>query len=65
MVIGTVVAFAGAAVAGVVYDKVGNYTPTFYVVAGMSFLAAVLLLFAIPPVHKSSPAIAPAGAAAI
>jgi MFS family permease len=65
MVIGTVVAFAGAAVAGVVYDKLGSYTPTFYVVAGMSFLAAILLLFATPPVHKHSPEIAPAGAAAI
>jgi cyanate permease len=65
MVVGTTAAAAGAYVAGVVFDRVGSYAPTLRCVAGMSFLAAILLLFAIPPVHKHSPAIAPAGAAAI
>jgi MFS family permease len=65
MFVGTTAGAAGAYVAGIVFDRVGSYTPTFYFVAGMSFLAAILLLFAIPPVHKHVPAIAPAGAAAI
>jgi MFS family permease len=65
MVVGTTAGAAGAYVAGIVFDRVGSYTPAFYFVAGMSFLAAILLLFAIPPVHKQVPAIAPAGAAAI
>jgi MFS family permease len=65
MVVGTVAGAAGAALSGIVFDRHGSYTPVFYFVAGMSFLAAILLLFAIPPVHKRNPAIAPAGAAAI
>ena len=65
MVVGTVAGASGAALSGIVFDRHGSYTPVFYFVAGLSFLAAILLLFAIPPVHKRNSAIAPAGAAAI
>ncbi len=65
MVVGTTAGAAGAYVAGIVFDKVGSYTPTFCCVAGMSFLAAILLLFAIPPVRKHDRVIAAARAAAI
>jgi cyanate permease len=63
MVVGTTAAAAGAYVAGVVFDRVGSYAPTLRCVAGMSFLAAILLPFAIPPVRKHRPVIAPAHAA--
>jgi MFS family permease len=65
MVIGTTAGAAAAYLAGYVFDRVGSYTPTFYFVSGLSFLAALLLLFATPPVHKQAVTIAPAGAAAI
>ncbi len=65
MVVGTVAGAAGAALSGIVFDRYGSYAPVFYFVAGMSLLAAILLLFAVPPVHKRNPAITPAGAAAI
>ena len=44
MVVGTVAGAAGAALSGIVFDRYGSYAPVFYFVAGMSFLAAVLLL---------------------
>jgi predicted MFS family arabinose efflux permease len=64
MVVGTTAAAAGAYMAGVVFDRVGSYAPALWCVAAMSFLAAILLLFAIPPVHKRGPVIARAPAAA-
>ncbi|HXO44258.1 MAG TPA: MFS transporter [Candidatus Cybelea sp.] len=65
MVVGTTAAAAGAYVAGVIFDRVGSYAPALSCVAGMSFVAAILLLFAVPPVRKHGPVIARAPAAAI
>ena len=64
MVVGTVAGAAGASLAGVVFDHFGSYTPAFYFVAGMSLLAAILLVL-MRPARKRSAAIAPAGAAAV
>jgi MFS family permease len=44
MVVGTVAGAAGAWLSGIVFDHFGSYTPVFYLVAGMSLLAAILLL---------------------
>jgi cyanate permease len=64
MVIGTTAGAAAAYLAGYVFDRVGSYTPTFYLVAGLSFLAAVLLLL-MTPARKRNPAITPARAVAV
>lgn len=64
MAVGTVAGAAGASLAGVVFDHFGSYTPAFYFVAGMSLLAAILLVL-MRPARKRSAAIAPAGAAAV
>jgi cyanate permease len=59
MVVGTTAGAAGAYVAGVVFDHVGSYTPVFYSVSGLAFLAAVALLFATPPVRKAARSLVP------
>lgn len=64
MVIGTTAGATAAYVGGYVFDRVGSYAPAFYVVAGLSFLAAILQLFA-TPARKRSSAVAHAGAAAV
>jgi OFA family oxalate/formate antiporter-like MFS transporter len=48
MVVGTVAGSMGAWISGIVFDRTGSYTPVFYSVAGMSFLAAILLLMMKP-----------------
>ena len=65
MVVGTVAGAAGAALSGIVFDRHGSYTPVFYFVAGMSFLAAILCYSRFLRFTNANPAIAPAGAAAI
>jgi len=62
MVVGTVTGSAAAWISGIVFDHYGSYTPVFYFVAGLSFLAAILLLFA-TPARKRSAEIAQAEAA--
>jgi MFS family permease len=64
MVIGTTAGAAAAYLAGYIFDRVGSYTPTFYFVAALSFLAAVLLLL-MTPARKRNLATAPAAAVAI
>jgi len=61
--VGTTAGAAGPFVAGYIYDRAGSYSPAFYAVSGLSFVAAVLLLFATPPVRRRAPAIAQASAA--
>jgi MFS family permease len=51
MVVGTVTGAGAASLSGIVFDHFGSYTPVFYCVAGMSFLAAILLLL-MKPVRK-------------
>lgn len=52
--VGTTAGAAGPFAAGYIYDRFGSYEPAFYAVAGLSFFAALLLLFAAPPVHKAA-----------
>jgi len=63
MVVGTTAGASGAYVAGVVFDHVGSYTPVFYSVSGLAFLAAVALLFATPPARRSVRTLVPAESA--
>jgi MFS family permease len=63
MVIGTTAGALGATLAGVIFDRTGSYTPIFYVVTGMSLLAAVILLFTTPPVKKAARFLVPAASA--
>lgn len=51
--VGTTAGAAGATAAGYIFDTFGSYLPGFYCVSGLSFLAAVLLLLATPPVHRA------------
>ena len=53
MVIGTTAGALGATLAGVVFDRVHSYTPAFYCVAGLSILAAIVLLL-MKPARKSA-----------
>jgi len=48
MVIGTSAGAAGEVIAGIVFDRVGSYTPVFYCVAGMTVLSAIVLLLMKP-----------------
>jgi MFS family permease len=52
--VGTTAGAAGATAAGYMFDTFGSYSPAFYGVSGLSFLAAVLLLLATPPAHRSA-----------
>jgi MFS family permease len=63
MVIGTSAGALGQVLAGVVFDRVKSYTPIFYVVIALSFLAAFVLLFTTPPVKKSARSLVPAASA--
>jgi MFS family permease len=58
--VGTTAGAAGPVAAGYIYDRFGSYEPAFYAVSGLSFVAALLLLFAAPPVHKATPSFMPA-----
>lgn len=58
--VGTTAGAAGPFAAGYIYDRVGSYDPAFYAVSALSFFAALLLLFATPPVHKSARSFVPA-----
>ena len=60
IVVGTTAGAAGPIAAGYIYDRFGSYEPAFYAVSGLSFLAALLLLFAAPPVRKTARSLAPA-----
>jgi MFS family permease len=51
--VGTTAGAAGATAAGYVFDTFGSYLPAFYCVSGLSFLGAVLLLLATPPVDRA------------
>jgi len=62
--VGTTAGAAGPSLAGYIFDHFGSYTPAFYAVSGLCFAAAVLLLFATPPVRRSNTAVAQAGAEA-
>jgi cyanate permease len=59
-VVGTTAGAAGPIAAGYIYDRLGSYEPAFYAVSGLSFIAALLLLFAAPPVRKTAQSFAPA-----
>jgi MFS family permease len=63
--IGTILSAAGPVVAGWFYDKYGSYSQVFYLVAGLSFASAVLLMFARPPVRSIARGKAAPGAQAI
>jgi len=58
--VGTTAGAGGPYLAGKVYDHSGSYAPAFYAVAGLSFAAAVVLLFATPPVRRGLASLAPA-----
>ncbi|HEX4002102.1 MAG TPA: MFS transporter [Candidatus Acidoferrales bacterium] len=58
--VGTTAGAAGPFAAGYIYDRLGSYDPAFYAVSALSFFAAVLLLFATPPVHKRARSFVPA-----
>lgn len=60
IVIGTTAGAAGPIAAGYIFDRFGSYDLAFYAVSGLSFLAALLLLFAAPPVRKAVGSLAPA-----
>jgi MFS family permease len=56
--VGTTAGAAGPYLAGIVYDHYNTYAPAFYSVAGFSFAATILLLFATPPVRRGAPSLA-------
>jgi len=58
--VGTTAGAAGPFAAGYIYDRLGSYDPAFYAVSALSFFAALLLLFAKPPVHKATRSLTPA-----
>lgn len=60
IVVGTTAGAAGPFVAGYIYDHFGSYDPAFYAVSALSFLAALLLPFAMPPAHQALRSFAPA-----
>jgi cyanate permease len=53
MPVSTTLAAASPFLVGIVYDMRGSYTPAFFVLGAFSFLTAILLFFANPPVHSS------------
>jgi MFS family permease len=53
MPVSTTLAAASPFLVGIVYDIRGSYTPAFLVLGGFSFLTAILLFFASPPVRSS------------
>jgi MFS family permease len=57
--VGTTAGAAGPFAAGYIYDRFGSYEPAFYAVSALSFFAALLLLFAAPPIHKAARSFAP------
>ncbi|HXJ17446.1 MAG TPA: MFS transporter [Candidatus Polarisedimenticolia bacterium] len=58
MAVGTTAGAAGPIAAGYTFDHYGSYTPAFYVISGLSFAAAVLLLFMRPPAERAGRAFA-------
>ena len=58
--VGTTAGAAGPFLAGYVFDRYNSYTPAFYFVSGLSFVAALLLLFAAPPLRKTAQSFVPA-----
>lgn len=58
MAVGTTAGAAGPFAAGYSFDHFGSYTPAFYFVSGLSFAAAVLLLFMTPPAKSERAPIA-------
>jgi MFS family permease len=58
--VGTTAGAGGPYLAGKVYDHYGSYAPAFYSVAGLSLAAAIVLLFATPPVRRGLASLAPA-----
>ncbi|MDR3720159.1 MAG: MFS transporter [Candidatus Acidoferrales bacterium] len=59
MVIGTTAGALGARIAGMVFDRIHSYTPVFYCVAGLSVLAAIVLLL-MKPARKPQSSLASA-----
>jgi cyanate permease len=53
MPVSTTLAAASPFLVGMVYDARGSYTPAFLVLGAFSFLTAILLFFANPPVRSS------------
>lgn len=60
IVVGTTAGAAGPIAAGYIFDRFGSYQPAFYAVSGLSFFAALLLLFAAPPARKPARSFVPA-----
>jgi MFS family permease len=52
--IGTILGAIGPVAAGWFYDKYGSYAPAFYLVTGVCFASAILLLFARPPARSAA-----------
>jgi MFS family permease len=55
MPVSTTLAAASPFLVGMVYDMRGSYTPAFLTLGAFSFLTAILLFFANPPVRSSLP----------
>lgn len=53
--ISNTIAAASPFLVGMVYDARGTYTPAFFAVGGLSFLTAILLIFANPPMRRLPP----------
>ncbi len=49
----TVISFIASVLGGVVYDALGSYAPTFYILAAWCFAGAVALLLVRPPMRRS------------
>jgi MFS family permease len=58
--VGTTAGAGGPYLAGKVYDHYRSYATSFYSVAGLSFAAAAVLLFATPPIPRGCESLAPA-----
>jgi MFS family permease len=52
MPIGTILGAFGPITAGWFYDKYGTYSQVFFIIAGLCFLSAILLVLAKPPVRS-------------
>ncbi len=48
----TVISFIASVLGGVVYDALGSYAPTFYILAAWCFAGAIALLLVRPPVRR-------------
>ena len=54
MPIGTILGACGPVTAGWFYDKYGTYSQVFFIIAGLCFLSAILLILAKPPARSAS-----------